>query len=87
MGESKICLRYSLVLLEIVGRNDHEVKFNISFRAASELCSAGSPSISNASLYVDYIYLDSRVQKHPECNNGDNYIQNTLWDSKLVTVY
>ena len=38
------------------------MKFNISFRPASE-CFIGTatatPSISNASLYVDYIYLDT----------------------------
>jgi hypothetical protein len=44
--------------------NDHEVKFNLSFRPASECYIkthqvSGSPAISNASLYVDYIYLDT----------------------------
>jgi len=40
------------------------VKFNLSFRPASECyikthSISGSPAISNASLYVDYIYLDT----------------------------
>lgn len=44
----------------------HEVKFNISFRPVTQCytLSAGSispavPAIANASLYVDYIYLDT----------------------------
>jgi hypothetical protein len=47
------------------GINDHEVKFNITFRAAADLTisatalTSGTPSIANASLYVDYIYLDT----------------------------
>lgn len=45
-------------------RSDHEVKFNISLRAAADCyvatsASAQTVSISNASLYVDYIYLDT----------------------------
>lgn len=55
-------LRYSLVLAEKSGSNDHEVKFNISFRSAAQ-CFIGeptaTPTISNASLFVDYIYLDT----------------------------
>lgn len=47
------------------GVNDHEVKFNISFKSASDLIIATggatytTPSMTNASLYVDYIYLDT----------------------------
>ena len=64
-------LRYSLVpnlLLANVkyterwGINDHEVKFNISFRPFSEChvgTDASTPSIANASLYIDYVYLDT----------------------------
>ena len=50
--------------LPLIALQYHEVKFNLSFRAASE-CYVGNgtpsstPSISNASLYVDYIYLDT----------------------------
>lgn len=49
------------------GINDHEVKIDITFRAASECYvtddnaapTSGTPSMSNASLWVDYIYLDT----------------------------
>jgi hypothetical protein len=50
--------------LPLIALQYHEVKFNITFRPASE-CTVGSgtlaatPVISNASLYVDYIYLDT----------------------------
>jgi hypothetical protein len=49
--------------LPLIALQYHEVKFNITFRAASDcyVLSAGSvsPSLSNASLYIDYIYLDT----------------------------
>jgi hypothetical protein len=51
--------------LPLIALQYHEVKFNVSFRPASQLIKVTSPatyttpSISNASLYVDYIYLDT----------------------------
>ena len=50
--------------LPLIALQYHEVKFNITFRPASEcyILSAGSfttPVLSNASLYIDYIYLDT----------------------------
>ena len=53
--------------LPLIALQYHEVKFNISFRPASECYithngsapSSGVPSISNASLYIDYVYLDT----------------------------
>ena len=51
--------------LPLIALQYHEVKFNISFRPASQLyvasaaLTSGTPTISNASLYVDYIYLDT----------------------------
>ena len=48
--------------LPLIALQYHEVKFNISFRPLSE-CHVGtlsnSPSITNASLYSDYVYLDT----------------------------
>jgi Large eukaryotic DNA virus major capsid protein/Major capsid protein N-terminus len=48
--------------LPLIALQYHEVKFNISFRPVSE-CTVGTvtgtPSISNASLYIDYVYLDT----------------------------
>jgi hypothetical protein len=60
-------LKYSLVLYRKKRYIDHEVKFNLSFRAASECyvlgtasaVAGGAPSLTNASLFVDYIYLDT----------------------------
>jgi hypothetical protein len=51
--------------LPLIALQYHEVKFNLSFRAASDCyilsggATAAVPSLSNASLYVDYIYLDT----------------------------
>ena len=48
--------------LPLIALQYHEVKFNITFRAASECrlgTHTGSISLSNASLYIDYIYLDT----------------------------
>ncbi len=57
--------------LPLIALQYHEVKFNIQFRAASECYvtddnlapDSGVPAISNASLYVDYIYLDTDERK------------------------
>ena len=47
--------------LPLIALQYHEVKFNISFKALSTLCNAtpsNSPTL-DATLYVDYIYLDT----------------------------
>jgi hypothetical protein len=50
--------------LPLIALQYHEVKFNLSFRAAADCYTTddtalATPEISNASLYVDYIYLDT----------------------------
>ena len=51
--------------LPLIALQYHEVKFNITFRSFADLGKAAStetpstPSLGNASLYVDYIYLDT----------------------------
>ena len=49
--------------LPLIALQYHEVKFNISFRGLSELhqgtITGGSAAIKNASLYIDYVYLDT----------------------------
>jgi hypothetical protein len=46
--------------LPLIALQYHEVKFNISFRPVADCVDGSStPEISNASLYVDYIYLDT----------------------------
>lgn len=48
--------------LPLIALQYHEVKINLEFRPASE-CTVGSPtgtpSLSDASLYVDYVFLDT----------------------------
>ena len=45
--------------LPLIALQYHEVKINIEFRALSELTVTTGLSLSAASLYVDYIYLDT----------------------------
>lgn len=49
--------------LPLIALQYHEVKFNITFRSFADLINgtapASTPSLGNASLYVDYIYLDT----------------------------
>ena len=45
--------------LPLIALQYHEVKINIEFSALSELTSTAGLSLSAASLYVDYIYLDT----------------------------
>ena len=51
--------------LPLIALQYHEVKINISFRSALECLetstglSSGTPSLGDASLYIDYIYLDT----------------------------
>ena len=45
--------------LPLIALQYHEVKFNVSFKPVAQCVTSGTPSMSNASLYVDYIYLDT----------------------------
>ena len=48
--------------LPLIALQYHDVRFNLTFRAASELIIgsySGTPALANASLWVDYIYLDT----------------------------
>lgn len=59
--DSERCRNPGLAL-PLIALQYHEVKFNISFAAASK-CYIGTPSstpvLGYASLYVDYVYLDT----------------------------
>jgi hypothetical protein len=45
--------------LPLIALQYHEVKFNITFAPFSSLASVGTAPTLDASLYVDYIYLDT----------------------------
>lgn len=52
--------------LPLIALAYHEIKINVEFRRAED-CFVGSgpaPSMLNAMLFVDYIYLDSEERKH-----------------------
>ena len=63
--------------LPLISLQYHEVKFNIHFRDAQD-CYTGSasrPEIINASLYVDYIYLDSDERRQIAKENHEYLIE------------
>jgi hypothetical protein len=65
-------------LIEISIRNDHEVKFNITFRPLSQLLEAGSAYVGspelNGSLYIDYVYLDTDERRQFAQVQHENYV-------------
>lgn len=58
---------YKKRALPLIALQYHEVKFNITFQTAANCYisstgsapTSGTPSISYASLYIDYVYLDT----------------------------
>lgn len=63
--------------LPLIALQYHEVKFNIHFRTAEDcyIGSASTPEIINASLYVDYIYLDSDERRQIAKENHEYLIE------------
>ena len=59
--------RHTGLALPLIALQYHEVKFAIEFESLSNLCIAGSTgsdgSITSASMYVDYIYLDTEERR------------------------
>ena len=48
--------------LPLIALQYHDVRFNVTFRSLADVTKgtvSGTPSLANASLYVDYIYLDT----------------------------
>lgn len=56
--------RHTGLALPLIALQYHEVKFAIEFEAVANLCiAAGAGSITSASMYVDYIYLDTEERR------------------------
>ena len=58
--------RHTGLALPLIALQYHEVKFAIEFESVANLCiSGGSPagSMTSASMYVDYIYLDTEERR------------------------
>ena len=64
--------RHAGLALPLIALQYHEVKFNIEFNTIQNLCWSNNPNIVNrvnqcglvaASLYVDYIYLDTEERR------------------------
>ena len=60
--------RHTGLALPLIALQYHEVKFAIEFESLANLCeasptTAASGSISSASMYVDYIYLDTEERR------------------------
>lgn len=48
--------------LPLIALQYHDVRFNVTFRSLADVTKgtvSGTPALANASLYVDYIYLDT----------------------------
>ncbi len=75
--------------LPLIALQYHEVKFNITFAAAADLSDAESaPSITNASLYVDYIYLDTDERRQfAQVQHSSSVLKSEHQKCLLVTVY
>jgi hypothetical protein len=65
--------------LPLIALQYHDVKFNIEFRKASDCYygTATTPEITDASLYVDYIYLDTDERKE-FTNSSQEYLIDQL---------
>jgi hypothetical protein len=77
--------------LPLIALQYHEVKFNITFRPAAD-CYMGTPSatpeISNASLYVDYIYLDTDERRQfAQVQHEIHVLESKYEKYLLVNVY
>ena len=77
--------------LPLIALQYHEVKFNISFKSFSQLAQGTSPVASdslNASLYVDYIYLDTDERRQFAQVQHEKYVLKSKHQKcLLVMVY
>jgi len=75
--------------LPLIALQYHEVKFNIQFRSLAEVAKGtvtGSPSL-NASLYVDYIYLDTDERRQfAQVQHENNVLKSKHQTCLLVSV-
>lgn len=72
--------------LPLISLQYHDVKFNIEFRKASDcfIGSATTPQIINASLYVDYIYLDTDERRQFAQINHEYLIEQLQFSAEEV---
>jgi hypothetical protein len=76
--------------LPLIALQYHEVKFNLSFRPASQCyitddTALAVPEISNASLYVDYIYLDTDERRRMAQVSHEYLIEQLQFPGSVVT--
>jgi len=62
--------------LPLIALQYHEVKFNVEFRRATDcfIGSATTPQITKASLFIDYVYLDTEERRDFAQNKHDYLI-------------
>ena len=72
--------------LPLIALQYHDVKFNIEFRQATDCFNgnASIPKISLASLYIDYIYLDTEERKHFTSTNLEYLIEQLQFSPEEV---
>ena len=80
--------------LPLIALQYHEVKFNITFKQFADLYTIGGTATAptqpalNASLYVDYIYLDTDERRQFAQVQHENYVLDSKYQKcLLVTVY
>lgn len=75
--------------LPLIALQYHEVKFNITFAPANQCYitddnlppTSGTPSLGNASLYIDYIYLDTDERKQFAQSTHEYLIEQLQYNS------
>jgi predicted methyltransferase MtxX (methanogen marker protein 4) len=76
--------------LPLIALQYHEVKFNITFASLASIIKGsgyGSPSL-DASLYVDYIYLDTDERRQfAQVQHEKNVLKSEHQTCLLVIVY
>jgi hypothetical protein len=77
--------------LPLIALQYHEVKFNISFRPVSQCYNAttltsGTPVIGFASLYIDYVYLDTDERRQFAQVQHKIYVLKSKYKTYLLVI-
>jgi hypothetical protein len=80
--------------LPLIALQYHEVKFNISFRPASQCyvlgvggsITSGTPIIGAASLYIDYVYLDTDERRQFAQVQHKIYVLKSKYKTYLLVI-
>ena len=65
--------------LPLIALQYHEVKINLEFGSSDEVMGASGKSLSSASLFVDYIYLDTDERRRFAQVSHEYLIEHAVW--------